>query len=147
MRPSGARTLPLEQFFVSPTANVQRENILKPNELLTEIQLPLPAPGTGSAYRKQMEREAWDFALVSVAALVRQRDGKVEHARIAMGGVAPIPWRIREAETSLIGKPLNGASVTEASQKAMEPAQALRDNAYKLDLSRAVIHDTLLRLA
>ena len=118
--PTGDRTIPLEQFFVLPSVNVQRENILKPYEILTEILIPLPAPGTRSTYWKQMERDAWDFALVSVAAAVRQKDGKVEHARIVMGGVAPIPWRSREAEAALIGKPLDASTAAEAADQGHE---------------------------
>jgi xanthine dehydrogenase YagS FAD-binding subunit len=145
--PSGDRTIPLEQFFALPSVNVRRENILKPNEILTEILIPLPAPGTRSTYWKQMERDAWDFALVSVAAAVRQNNGKVEQARIVMGGVAPIPWRSREAEAALTGKLLDAAAAAEAAEHAMKAAHPLRDNAYKVDLSKAIIRGALLRLA
>ncbi|MBI4464647.1 MAG: xanthine dehydrogenase family protein subunit M [Acidobacteria bacterium] len=145
--PSGERTLPLEQFFVLPTQNVRRENILKPGEILTEIQVLLQTPGTRSTYWKEMERDAWDFALVSVAAVVRAQDGKVDHARIVMGGVAPIPWRSRDAEIALIGKPLDSSSVALAADIAPKAAAPLRDNAYKVDLARAVIRGALLRLS
>src|SRR6266849_5444710 len=73
--PGGERTISLEQFFVLPTVNVRRENVLKPGEILTEILIPLPAAGTRSTYWKQMERDAWDFALVSVATAVRVKGG------------------------------------------------------------------------
>jgi len=145
--PHGDRTIPLEQFFVLPSVNVRRENILKPDEILTEIVIPLPAAETRSTYWKQMERDAWDFALVSVAAAIHQKDGKVDQARIVMGGVAPVPWRSREAEAALIGKPLDAASAAQAADEAMKPARPLRDNAYKVDLSKAVIKGALLRLA
>lgn len=145
--PSGQRTLPLEQFFVLPRVNTQRENILKPGEILTEILVPMPAPGTRSTYWKQMERDAWDFALVSAAVAVRQQNGKIEQARVVLGGVAPIPWRSKEAETALVGKPLDAASAALAAEEAMKPARPLRDNAYKVDLSRAVLKGALLRLA
>ncbi|MBI4442013.1 MAG: xanthine dehydrogenase family protein subunit M [Acidobacteria bacterium] len=145
--PSGERTISLEQFFVLPTVSVQRENVLKPNEILTEIQVPLPLAGTRSTFWKQMERDAWDFALVSTATVIRQRNGKIEHARVVLGGVAPIPWRSREAEAALVGQPLNEATATLAADKAMQPAGPLRDNAYKVDLSKAVIKGALLSLA
>ncbi len=144
---SGERILPLERFFVLPTVDLRRENILKPGEILTEILVPRPAPGTRSTYRKQMERDAWDFALASVAAVVRQRQGKVEHARVVLGGVAPIPWRSREAEAALLGKSLDAASAAAAADKALEPARPLRDNAYKVALARAIIREALLGLA
>jgi xanthine dehydrogenase YagS FAD-binding subunit len=145
--PSGERTIPLEQFFVLPTANVKRENVLKPGEILTEIQVPVPASGTRSTYWKQMERDAWDFALVSAAVAVRQNNGKIEHARVVLGGVAPIPWRSKEAEAALVGKSLDAASAAYAADAAMIPARPLRDNAFKVDLSKAVIRGALLRLA
>ena len=71
----------------------------------------------------------------------------MDEARIVLGGVAPIPWRSREAETALIGKPLDASSAVEAAEQAMKPAHALRDNAYKLDLSKAIIKGALMRLA
>jgi xanthine dehydrogenase YagS FAD-binding subunit len=145
--PSGDRVISLEEFFVLPTVNVERENVLKPNELLTEIQVPLAATGTRSTYWKQMERDAWDFALVSAAVAVRQSAGAVEHARVVLGGVAPIPWRSQEAENALIGKPLDAQSAQLVAETAMIKARPLRDNHYKVDLSKAVIRGALLRLA
>ena len=145
--PHGDRTMPLEQFFVLPSVNVRRENILKPDEILTEILIPIPAAETRSTYWKQMERDAWDFALVSVAAAIHQKDGRVDQARIVMGGVAPIPWRSRDAEAALIGKSLDAVSAAQAAEEAMKPARPLRDNAYKVGLSKAVIKGALLRLA
>ncbi len=144
--PAGERLIPLEQFFVLPTVDSRHENILKPGEILAEILAPKPLPGTRSTYWKQMERESWDFALVSVAVAVRQRDGKVEHARVVMGGVAPIPWRSQEAEASLTGKPLDAASVAAAAERALSGAKPMRDNAYKVDLAKATIRRALLRL-
>jgi len=85
--------------------------------------------------------------LVSVAAAIRQKDGKIEQARVVMGGVAPVPWRSHEAEAALVGKSLDASTAREAAEQAMKPAHALRDNAFKLDLSRAIIRETLLRLA
>ena len=145
--PSGERTIPLEQFFVLPTVNVRRENILKPGEILTEIQVPVPQSGTRSTYWKQMERELWDFALVSAAVAVRQSNGRIEHARVVLGGVAPIPWRSKEAEAALVGKPLDQANAALAAAEAMKPAKPLRDNAFKVDLSKAVLKGAILRLA
>ncbi|OFV96441.1 MAG: hypothetical protein A3H28_01905 [Acidobacteria bacterium RIFCSPLOWO2_02_FULL_61_28] len=149
--PSGERTILLEQFFVLPTVNVRRENILKPGEILTEIQVPVPQNGTRSTYWKQMEREMWDFALVSAAVVVRQSNGPqgkvISHARVVLGGVAPIPWRSKEAEAALIGKPLDQANAALAAEEALKPAQPLRDNAFKVDLTKAVLRGAILRLA
>ncbi|MBI2819184.1 MAG: xanthine dehydrogenase family protein subunit M [Acidobacteria bacterium] len=145
--PTGERVIPLEEFFVLPNVNVERENVLKPGELLTEIQVPLPAAGTRSTYWKQTERDAWDFALVSAAIAVRQSGGRIEQARVVLGGVAPIPWRSKEAENVLVGKVLDAQSAQLAAETAMIPARPLSDNHYKVDLSKAVIRGALLRLA
>ena len=145
--PSGERSMPLEQFFVLPTVNAQRENVLTPDELLAEIQVPLPAAETRSTYSKEMERETWDFALVSAAVAVRQSGGTIEHARVVFGGVAPVPWRSKEAEAALIGKPLDAVSAALAAEEAMQSARPLRDNRYKVDLAKAVLRGALLRLA
>ena len=145
--PAGERVIPLEQFFVLPTVNVERENVLKPGELLTEIQVPLPTAGTRSTYWKQMEREAWDFALVSAAVAVRQNGGRIEHARVVLGSIAPIPWRSKEAENALVGKALDAQSAQLAAETALKEARPLSDNHYKVDLSKAVIRGALLRLA
>ncbi len=146
--PKGERTIPLEQFFVLPTVNVRRENVLKPDEILTEILIPVPAAGTRSTYWKQNGARCLGLrALVSVAAAVRQKDGKVEQARIVLGGVAPIPWRSHDAEAALIGKPLDSASVAQAAEEALKTARPFRDYAYKVDLARAIIRGALMKLA
>lgn len=75
------------------------------------------------------------------------RDSKVEHARVVLGGVAPIPWRSREAEASLARKASMAASAAAAADKALESAGPLQDNAYKVDLSCAIICDALRQLA
>ena len=145
--PAGERLLPLDQFFVLPTVDTLRENILKPGQIVTEILVPRPGAETRSTYWKQMERELWDFALVSAAVAVRQRAGKVEHARVVLGGVAPIPWRSKEAEAVLTGKPLDAGNVKAAAEKALMHAQPMRDNAYKVDMAKAVLCGALLQLA
>jgi xanthine dehydrogenase YagS FAD-binding subunit len=94
-----------------------------------------------------MERESWDFVLVSAAAVVRQRDGKVGHPRVVMGGVAPIPWRFKDAEAALTGKPLDPVSIATAAEKALAHAEPMRDNACKVDLAKATICRAPLRLS
>jgi xanthine dehydrogenase YagS FAD-binding subunit len=145
--PAGERVIPLEQFFVLPTVDFRHENILKPGEILTEILVPKPLPEARSTYWKQMERDTWDFALASAAVVVRQRDGKIDHARVVMGGVAPIPWRSKDAEASLVGKPLDSVSIAAAADKALAHAQPMGDNAYKVDLAKATIRRSLSRLS
>src|SRR3989442_11284274 len=111
----GERTVPLDKFFVTPRENVRRENVLLPNEILTEIEVPNAPAGSKAIYIKEMVREIWDFPLCSVAAMLTLKDGVVQDARVVLGGVAPIPYRAAKAEAALTGKPLNEASAAAAS--------------------------------
>lgn len=141
------RTVPLEKFFVSPRQDPRRENILLPNEILTEIEVPNAPAGSKAIYIKEMVREIWDFALCSVAAMVTVKDGVVQDARIVLGGVAPIPYRAAKAEAALKGKALDAATATAAGAAAVDGARPLAKNAYKVPLTQAVVKRALLSLA
>lgn len=141
------RTVPLEKFFVSPRQDPRRENILLPNEILTEIEVPNAPAGSKAIYIKEMVREIWDFALCSVAAMVTVKDGVVQDARIVLGGVAPIPYRAAKAEAALKGKALDAATATTAGAAAVDGARPLAKNAYKVPLTQAVVKRALLSLA
>jgi len=144
--PTGSKTVKMEGFFVSPEKSVEKENILTPNEILTEIQLP-PLSGTvRSAYRKIRARRAWDFALTSVALFLQLEQGKVTRARIALGGVAPYPWRVEAAEKLLIGKAIDSQLAQAVGQAAAQGANVMRDNAYKVDMVRGAVEESLLAL-
>jgi xanthine dehydrogenase YagS FAD-binding subunit len=140
------RTVPIERFFVTPRENVLRENILLPNEILTEIEVPNAPAGSKAIYVKEMVREMWDFPLCSVAAMVTMKDGIVQDARVVLGGVAPIPYRAAKAEAALRGKPLNEVSAAAAGEAAVEGARPLAKNAYKVPLTKAVVKRALLSL-
>jgi xanthine dehydrogenase YagS FAD-binding subunit len=102
--PRGQRTVPLEEFFVLPSRRLDHETILEPDEIVTEIQVPAPAPNTRSTYLKFKERDSHDFAIVGAAVVMRLRGKVCEDVRIVLSGVAPIPWRSPEAEAVLKGK-------------------------------------------
>lgn len=144
---SGERTVPLDKFFVTPRQDVTRENVLLPNEILAEIQVPNAPAGSKAIYVKEMVREVWDFALCSVAAMVTVQNGVVQDARIVLGGVAPIPYRALKAEAALRGKPLDEAAATSAGVAAVDGARPLAKNAYKVPLTQAVVKRALLSLA
>lgn len=144
--PAGEKTLPLEKFFVLPQVDVKRENILKPGEIVTEIYVPQPKPGSKGFYHKVRERQAWDHAIVSVATIVQSSGGNVRDARVVLGGVAPIPWRAPKAEEFLRGKKLDDGNAQKASEIALEGARPLKDNVYKVNLSKALIQRALLTL-
>jgi xanthine dehydrogenase YagS FAD-binding subunit len=142
----GERNLPLEDFFVGPEKDIQRENILRPNEIITEIIIPEPLPGTHSLYRKRMERKVWDFALVSVAASLSFKGKSCEEARLVLGGVAPIPWRLKNVENYLFGKAMNENVAKRAGELATKGAKPLKQNGYKVDLVKIMVKEALLSL-
>ncbi len=145
--PSGARTVSAADFFVLPKQNAARENVLADDEVLASVQLPAPRPGTRSTYHKVMDREAWTHAVVS-AAIVLEIDGAVcRSARIVLGGVAPIPWRVPDAERLLAGQRITPELAAQVGEAALAGATPLRKNAYKVPLTKAVIRRTLVELA
>jgi xanthine dehydrogenase YagS FAD-binding subunit len=141
------RTVPLDKFFVTPKQDPRRENILQPNEILTEIEVPNAPAGSKAIYVKEMVREIWDFALCSVAAMVTVQNGVVQDARIVLGGVAPIPYRALKAEAALKGKTLDEASAAAAGVAATDGARPMTKNGYKVPLTQAVVKRALLSLA
>jgi xanthine dehydrogenase YagS FAD-binding subunit len=145
--PSGERILPAAEFFALPQQNPAQENVLAPDEALAEIQVPVTRMGTRSTYHKIMDREAWTHAVVS-AAIVLEMDKQVcRSARVVLGGVAPIPWRLPKVEQMLTGQRINEALAAKAAETALEGAKPLAKNAYKVPLTKGVVRRTLLELA
>jgi xanthine dehydrogenase YagS FAD-binding subunit len=142
----GSRTVAAADFFVPPAKDPERENALEPDEVLTEIRVP-SAAGTKSVYDEVRERAAFDWPLVSVAAVVKAEAGAVKEARIVLGAVAPIPWRSPKAEQALLGKPLDEKAAVAAARAATVGAAPLSDNGYKVSLVQTIMRRTLLSLA
>ncbi len=144
--PTGSRAVKIENFFVSPDKSITRENILAPSEMVTEIHLPPISGKARSSYRKIRARRAWDFALTSVGILLQYEGEKVSIARIALGGVAPYPWRVPAAEKLLVGKKPDSALAAAAGQAATEGANPMRDNGYKVEMVRGAVEESILAL-
>lgn len=141
--PSGTRLLPIEKFFVLPSQDVRKETVLKPNEILTEILLPPQAKGLRSSYRKVRARQSWDFALAGVALALKFKEDRVEKARVVLSGAAPIPWRSKEAEQTLMGNPFNTDTITRAVNAALKNAEPLNKNSYKIPLFQGILGEEL----
>lgn len=145
--PNGERTLPAADFFVLPSSNPEYENALGDDEVLTTIDLPAPRAGQRSAYHKVMDREAWTHALVS-AAVVLEMDGETcRTARIVLGGVAPVPWRVPAAEQLLAGQRITPELASAVGGAAVVGARPLANNGYKVPLTQGVVERTVLDLA
>ena len=141
--PSGARTIPLESFFVLPAQDSTKENNLKPGEILTSVILPAPAAGMRSSYRKVRERADWDFALAGAAVALHGK-GAVRDPRLVLSGVAPIPWRCADAEKVMDQRILDPAVAARAAKAAVSGAKPLEYNSYKIPMVRGLVEETLL---
>ncbi len=144
--PNGEHTIPLVNFHRLPGNEPQHDTVLKHGELITGIDLP-PLPFASlSHYRKVRDRASYAFALVSVAAALAIVDGVVQDVRIALGGVAPAPWRAWKAEAELRGKPATEEMFRRAADAELADARPLPGNAFKVPLARNTLVRTLLEL-
>ncbi len=137
--PAGTRTLPVEEFFVGPDRNMLGETALQPGEVLAQVLVPRPAPGTRSTYLKVRERQTEDFALASVALAAQVADGVVRGARVVLGGVAPVPWRARAAEDALLGVSVQRVDAQKVGEAAVSGARPLKDNHFKVGLTASLV--------
>jgi xanthine dehydrogenase YagS FAD-binding subunit len=144
---ASTRTLPVADFFAPPEAQRLVEHRLGTGELLTEVVVPRQPDGTRGVYLKVMERQAWAFALVSVAAVLTLREGRVERARLVLGGVANVPWRVRSIEQALAGQTLTAELAAQAAERAVADAQPLARNGYKVPMARELVRRALLQAA
>jgi xanthine dehydrogenase YagS FAD-binding subunit len=145
--PDGKRSVLLDRFFTLPAdGNLRRENVLRNDEIITEIKVPASKFAAHSTYLKFKERDSMDFAIAAVAAAVAMRANKtISEARLVLGGVAPIPWRVPKAEAALIGKTMNSEVLTTAARIALEGAKPLEKNAYKIPLTQTLVRRALAK--
>jgi xanthine dehydrogenase YagS FAD-binding subunit len=144
--PKGWREVALDQFFTTPQNEGEREYVMKPDEVLGEILLP-SASGFVNASYEVRQKQALDWPLAAAAAALRLRGKAVEQARLVLGHVAPIPWRAREAESSLQGKIVNEATAAEAAHLALKEARPLSKNGYKVQLAEVALKRAILKAA
>jgi xanthine dehydrogenase YagS FAD-binding subunit len=144
----GKRTIPLDKFFTLPSdGNLRRENVLKNEEIITDVQVPASKFGAHSTYLKFKERDSMDFAMSAVAAAVTLGANKtVSEARIVLGGVAPVPWRVPKAEAALVGKTMTNEMLMGVAKVALEGAEPLAKNAYKIPLTQTLVRRALARV-
>jgi len=140
---AGSRTLPVEKFFVSPANDTAREIALQPNEILTEVIVP-PARGQRNATYEVWQREAMDWPLATASVVLEMQGSHVRHARVVMGHVAPIPWTATKCEQALAGKSISEEVIQQAAEAAVDGAQPLAGNGYKVQLARVAVKRALL---
>jgi xanthine dehydrogenase YagS FAD-binding subunit len=135
----GERRVPLVDFHRLPGDTPHIETALRPEELVTAIELAPGAAAANSAYRKVRDRSSYAFALVSVAAGLEVVDGKIKDARIALGGVAAKPWRAAQAEAFLRGRSPTKQHFLEAAAAELAAATPFEGNAFKTELAKRTI--------
>jgi xanthine dehydrogenase YagS FAD-binding subunit len=145
--PNGERTIPLTELHRLPEQRPDIESALEPGELITAVELPALPFAARSTYRKVRDRASYAFALVSVAAALDLDGGVVRDVRIALGGVAPKPWRAWKAEAALKGGPATAERFRAAAEIELADAKPLRDNAFKVELARRIVTSVLEELA
>jgi xanthine dehydrogenase YagS FAD-binding subunit len=145
--PNGKENIALADFYELPVDNIRREHVLEPNQLITAVKVPQPAPGTKSTYLKFREKQSFDFAIVSVAAVLQMEGRVCKKASIVLGGVAPLPWRAEATEAELNGKTLTADVIKKAADAAVDKAVPMKQNAYKIQLTKVMVKRALERLA
>jgi len=139
----GERIVAAQDYFVGPATDITRMTVLQPGDLLTAIRLPAAWAGARFYFEKVRDRQVWDFALVSVASAMVMGGGgsgnTIERMRLCVNGVAARPLRLEAVEDLVRGRPRNEATAMVASNLAIEGAQPLKFNAYKVPLMRNLV--------
>src|SRR5712692_2531467 len=142
--PGGDRTVPFDQYFHGPREDVLTENVLKANEVMTEVFIPAPAAGTKMAWTKLKDRQVYDFAVVAVAAVFTLDGGNWKDGRVTLGGVAPLPYRAQVVEDALKGKDVK-ATAKQAAAQIRTVARPMSLNSYKVDIAQGLVERTVLQ--
>jgi xanthine dehydrogenase YagS FAD-binding subunit len=135
----GLRSIPIHDFYLVPGTTPHRENLLEPGDIITSVTLPPPIAGAQSTYLKLRDRAAYEFALASAAVVMKISAGKIQHIRVALGGVGTKPWRSFEAEQALVDRAPGRAVFVNAAEAALKNARPASENAFKVELSRRCI--------
>jgi xanthine dehydrogenase YagS FAD-binding subunit len=145
--PKGERMVKAADYFTMPTKeNVQRENVLQPDELLTHVILPAPGSVKSGHYEVRF-KTSHDWPIAFATVLLSMNGSTVQGARIVMGAVAPVPWRSEAAEKALAGKPVTQATAVAAAEAALTGAEPLSRNAYKVEVAKTAVERAILQAA
>ncbi|MFD4322579.1 FAD binding domain-containing protein [Streptomyces sp. NPDC058548] len=139
----GTRAVPIAEFFLRPGDTPHREQDLRPGELITSVHVPAGPHTRQSGYLKVRDRQSYEFALASAAVALDIRGGVILGARVAVGGVATVPWRLPRVERALVGRRPGRATWTEAAVGAADGARALSGNAFKIPLLERTVRRQL----
>jgi xanthine dehydrogenase YagS FAD-binding subunit len=143
--PSGEREIEADKFFVMPDRNMFGETVLEPNELVTDVILPM-TPNTKSAIYEVKFKQSHDWPIAMAAVALRMNGRTVESARVVLGAVAPIPWRSQAAEAVLKGKTaIDEAAAWQAAEAALADAKPMSGNAYKVQIAKVALRRAIMK--
>lgn len=145
--PSGERRIPIADFYLAPGSTPDREHGLAPGELIVAVEIPTGPEMRRSGYLKVRDRESYEFALSSAAVAIDIGAGVVRTARVAVGGVGTVPWRLPAVEQALRGRPVSRALWRDAAAHAADGAKALSDNGFKIELVKRTVERQLATVA
>jgi xanthine dehydrogenase YagS FAD-binding subunit len=145
--PGGSRTVAVDELLRPPTIDQRCDYRLDPAEVIVELRVPAQPAGARGVYLKAMDRQAWAFALVSAAAQLALHEGRVERARLVLGGVANVPWHVPAAETDLRGQAVTPELAVRIADAAVQGVHPLAHNAYKVGLARELARRAVLQAA
>jgi xanthine dehydrogenase YagS FAD-binding subunit len=137
--PKGERVMDAENYFIGPAIDITKMTILQPGDLLTSIRIPSTWAGSQFYFEKVRDRAVWDFALVNVAAAIVESGGTIQKIRLAVNGVAAHPVRLTAVEAAVVGKPRNEQTAEMAGQIAIQGAEPLQYNGFKVPLLRNLV--------
>jgi xanthine dehydrogenase YagS FAD-binding subunit len=137
--PKGEKVVDAENYFIGPGTDITKMTILQPGDLLTAIRIPSTWAGAQFFFEKVRDRAVWDFALVNVAAAMVTSGGTIQRIRLAANGVAAHPVRLTAVEAAVVGKPRNDETAEMAGKLAIQGAQPLQYNGYKVPLLRNLV--------
>ncbi|RIV39178.1 FAD binding domain-containing protein [Micromonospora radicis] len=143
----GERAIPLTEFYVLPGDRPDIETVLRHGDLVTAVEVPLPPAGARSGYLKVRDRASYEFALVSVAAVLVIEDGTIAEARVGLGGVGTVPWRARAAERVLTGAPPDTETFRAAARAELADPFTVPGTAFKPELARRTMVRALQTVA
>ncbi|HEY4180897.1 MAG TPA: xanthine dehydrogenase family protein subunit M [Kofleriaceae bacterium] len=144
---AGTRVIALEELHTKPGDHPEIEHTLKPGEVITHVEIPANAFAKKSHYLKIRDRASFAFALASAAVALDMQGATIRDARVALGGVGTVPWRAKETEAALRGKPATRATFVEAAKAALVSAKTQPTNAFKVELAQATIVRALEEIA
>jgi xanthine dehydrogenase YagS FAD-binding subunit len=145
--PSGLRRMPFAELHRQPQNRPEIETVIQPGELIVSFFVPAAPTARRSVFLKVRDRESYEFALASAVVGLDLNDGVVRDARIALGGVATVPWRAVEAEAILKGKVLDEGAQDAAAQAAFSGAQAREHNGFKIELGKRTLKRAMAQAA